>query len=70
MKVTRFGLALTFASTLGVAALPVTAEELSVATFVPPQHHTNTVMFKWFGEELAKRSGGSPGPLARRGMTM
>ena len=58
MKVTRFGLALALASTLGVAALPANAEELSVATFVPPQHHTNTVMFKWFGEELAKRSGG------------
>ncbi len=38
---------------------PASAEELSVATFVPPQHHTNTVMFKWFGEELEKRSGGS-----------
>lgn len=58
MKTTRLGLALAFASTLGVAALPANAEELSVATFVPPQHHTNTVMFKWFGEELAKRSGG------------
>ena len=58
MKITRFGLALAFASTLGVAALPANAEELSVATFVPPQHHADTVMFKWFGEELAKRSGG------------
>lgn len=36
-----------------------TAEELSVASFVPPQHHSNSVMFKWFGEELEKRSGGS-----------
>lgn len=35
------------------------AEELSVATFVPPQHHTNQVMFKWFGEEIEKRSNGS-----------
>ena len=35
------------------------SEELTVATFVPPQHHTNTVMFKWFGEELLKRSDGS-----------
>jgi len=34
-------------------------EELTVATFVPPQHHTNTVMFKWFGDELSKRSDGS-----------
>ena len=35
------------------------AEELSVATFVPPNHETNEIMFKWFGEELEKRSGGS-----------
>ena len=35
------------------------AEELSVASFVPPQHHTNAVLFKWFGEELEKRSDGS-----------
>lgn len=41
------------------SAQSVASEELSVATFVPPQHHTNTVMFKWFGEELEARSGGS-----------
>lgn len=41
------------------ATAKVTAEELSVATFVPPQHHSNSIMFKWFGEELEKRSGGS-----------
>jgi len=35
------------------------AEELSVANFVPPQHHTNSYLFKWFGEELEQRSGGS-----------
>jgi TRAP-type C4-dicarboxylate transport system substrate-binding protein len=35
------------------------AEELSVATFVPPNHETNEVMFKWFGEEIERRSGGS-----------
>ena len=40
-------------------SLSASAEELSVATFVPPQHHSNAVMFKWFGEELAKRSNGS-----------
>jgi TRAP-type C4-dicarboxylate transport system substrate-binding protein len=34
-------------------------EELSVATFLPPQHHTNAVVFKWFGDELAKRSDGT-----------
>lgn len=42
-----------------VAALPVLAEELSVATFLPPQHHTNTGMFTWFANEIAERSGGS-----------
>lgn len=54
-------------SYLGAAALaltsafttPAQSEELSVANFVPPQHHTNSVLFKWFGEELEKRSGGS-----------
>ena len=44
---------------LGLTAQSTTAEELSVATFVPPQHHTNTGMFAWFGEEIEKRSGGS-----------
>ncbi|CAJ1369762.1 unnamed protein product [Effrenium voratum] len=54
-------------SLLGAAAialvsmmpLAVSAEELSVANFVPPQHHTNSVLFKWFGEEVDKRSGGT-----------
>ena len=44
---------------LTVTASAASAEELTVATFVPPQHHTNTIMFKWFGEELEKRSNGS-----------
>ena len=44
---------------LSISAKTATSEELSVATFVPSQHHTNTIMFKWFGEELEKRSGGS-----------
>lgn len=35
------------------------AEELSVATFIPPQHHINAFLFKWFGEEIDKRSDGS-----------
>lgn len=47
-----------FALSTAIAA-PLAAEELSVANFVPPQHHTNAVLFKWFGEELEKRSGGS-----------
>ena len=37
---------------LTVTASAASAEELTVATFVPPQHHTNTIMFKLFGEEL------------------
>ena len=54
-------------SVMGVAALAIasmlplksSAEELSVANFVPPQHHTNAVLFKWFAEEVSERSGGS-----------
>lgn len=59
MANTRFSLVLALASALGFSAQTATSEELTVATFVPPQHHSNTVMFKWFGEELEKRSGGS-----------
>jgi TRAP-type C4-dicarboxylate transport system substrate-binding protein len=44
---------------LALCAAPAAAEELSVATFLPPQHHTNAVVFKWFGDELAKRSNGT-----------
>ena len=33
------------------------AEELSVATFVPPQHATNTILFDWFGKELERAIG-------------
>ena len=59
MASARFSLIFALASVLGFSAQTAVAEELTVATFVPPQHHTNTVMFKWFGEELEKRSGGS-----------
>lgn len=59
MNISRFGMAFTVAATLGLSAQTASSEELSVATFVPPQHHTNTLMFKWFGEEIEKRSGGS-----------
>lgn len=59
MAFTRFGLIAAFAIGFGISAQTANSEELTVATFVPPQHHTNTVMFKWFGEELEKRSGGS-----------
>ena len=49
-------LAGSLATGFGAQAL---AEELSVATFIPPQHHINSFFFKWFGEEVAKRSKGS-----------
>jgi len=59
MKLFHFCKTTVIAIGFTLTAANVQAEELTVATFVPPQHHTNTVMFKWFGEELAKRSGGS-----------
>lgn len=59
MSFSRIGLAAALASALSFSAQSASSEELSVATFVPPQHHSNSVMFKWFGEELEKRSGGS-----------
>lgn len=59
MTKTSFSLAAALCAVLGSTALSATAEELSVATFVPPQHHTNTGMFAWFGEEIERRSGGS-----------
>ena len=59
MKFTRISLVLVLASAFGFSTQSAISEELTVATFVPPQHHTNTVMFKWFGEELASRSNGT-----------
>ena len=41
-----------------VSAMPVHADELSVATFVPPQHHTNINVWNWFAEEVAERTNG------------
>ena len=35
------------------------ADELSVATFVPPQHHIHRNFFAWFGQELDSRSNGT-----------
>lgn len=55
----RLSLAFVLTVVLGISAQKATSEELSVATFLPPQHHTNTGMFKWFGEEIKKRSGGT-----------
>ena len=64
----RIGMALrcvpAIAAALALSALlsplsgPARADELSVATFVPPQHHTNVNVFQWFGDELAERTDG------------
>ncbi|MCY4462688.1 MAG: TRAP transporter substrate-binding protein [Albidovulum sp.] len=59
MSIIRLSLAAALSSSIGLAAQSTFGEELSVATFVPPQHHTNTVMFKWFAEEIEARSGGT-----------
>lgn len=52
-------LTIALAASVGIMSGSAIAEELSVATFVPPNHETNTGMFKWFGEEIEKRSGGT-----------
>ena len=59
MKLKQTLLSLALAAGLASGASQATAEELSVATFIPPQHHINSFFFKWFGEEVEKRSGGS-----------
>lgn len=52
-------LSLAFVSGLAGGTTSASAEELSVATFIPPQHHINAFFFDWFGNELDERSGGT-----------
>lgn len=52
-------LSATLATGVAFGASPALSEELSVATFVPPQHHINAFYFDWFGKELEKRSNGT-----------
>ena len=59
IKLKQAMLSLTVATSMFAGTVQAMAEELSVATFIPPQHHINSFYFKWFGEELDKRSGGS-----------
>lgn len=47
------------AAALCFAAQATTAEELSVATFVPPNHETVTGALAWFEREITERSGGT-----------
>ena len=48
-------ISLVFAS----AAQSTNAEELSVATFVPPSHETVTGALAWFDKEITERSNGT-----------
>ena len=59
MLYSKIGKALAVAVALGSATQTAKAEELSVATFVPPNHETVTVSLAWFEKELAERSGGT-----------
>ncbi|MEM6478402.1 MAG: TRAP transporter substrate-binding protein [Pseudomonadota bacterium] len=59
MTLSRLGLSAALAFAMSVAAPVASAEELTVATFVPPQHHSNTGLFAWLANELDTRSGGS-----------
>ena len=59
LNLKRALLSITLASGLAAGASQAVAEELSVATFIPPQHHINAFFFDWFGKEVAKRSNGS-----------
>lgn len=55
----RFAISGVLATCLSLtASLAVQAEQLTVANFTPPQHHTNTFLFEWFASELEERSGG------------
>lgn len=51
-------LAAALALSFGLCAPPSAATELSVATFVPPNHESITVALAWFENELAERSNG------------
>lgn len=56
---TKFNLGLgALATAISLLSAPVYADELTVATFVPPQHHTNTNVWAWFAEEVARRTDG------------
>ena len=44
---------------LAASAHTGSAEELSVATFVPPSHETVTGALAWFSKEIEERSGGT-----------
>ncbi len=59
MKLKNAILSLAMVSGMVAGTTRAMAEELSVATFIPPQHHINSFFFDWFGKEVAARSNGS-----------
>ena len=59
MFYSKIGKALVIIASLGVTTHSAVAEELSVATFVPPNHETVTVALAWFEKEINERSDGS-----------
>lgn len=59
MSFARFGLASILAGGLALTAQTAASEELSVATFVPPNHETVTGALAWFEQQITERSGGT-----------
>lgn len=55
----KLNLALAVTCSLALSGQMALAEELSVATFVPPTHESNIGVFQWFSEEIESRSGGT-----------
>ena len=58
MFYSKIGKALVIIASLGFTTHSAVAEELSVATFVPPNHETVTVALAWFEKEINERSDG------------
>jgi TRAP-type C4-dicarboxylate transport system substrate-binding protein len=59
MKAANFLKATVASAVFGLSATIAIAEELSVATFVPPNHETVTGALAWFDREITERSGGT-----------
>ncbi|TNF09499.1 MAG: TRAP transporter substrate-binding protein [Gammaproteobacteria bacterium] len=55
-KLRSLTIATAVAASLGVSS--VSAQELKLATFIPPQHHLHKNLFTWFAKEVESRSNG------------
>ena len=58
MMINKLGITAILAGALSLASQPALTEELSVATFVPPNHESVTRALAWFEKELTDRSNG------------